>query len=301
MVIDQSVRAQRPSAGSGPMRQLTAFVAGCLAIAVVGAAAYAAGIAVGGVPFLLAIAPALLAAGIAWRAGWLRHLLHGLLVVPADRRWFLVLLLPVVATLLTIVAAIALGDPAEGLLTDLLPGIVIVPLVVLVPALTEELAWRGFALTAAMRITTPLRASLVLAIPWTLMHLPLFMAGGFNEGVELWPMLISIPSLSILLSWVYIRTGGSILMAGLFHAVFNGTVPLMSRVGQDDVLTGGIDPATGWAVRAVVIGGLAVAVVLLGGFRGRRFDQDVNVVLSAGDPGRGGSMTVGQPEPAGRA
>jgi hypothetical protein len=66
-----------------------------------------------------------------------------------------------------------------------------------------------------------------------------------------------IGSYSVLLSWLFIRTGGSVLMTGLFHALLNGTV----------ALTWGLDPAEAWAYRGVVFVAIAVVVVALGGFR----------------------------------
>ena len=66
--------------------------------------------------------------------------------------------------LASVAVAVVLGHSSTGLFDTLTPAALAVPLVVLVPAFAEELAWRGFALPRAMRALSALRASLVLAI-----------------------------------------------------------------------------------------------------------------------------------------
>ena len=89
------------------------------------------------------------------------------------------------------------------------------------------------------------------------MHLVLELPGGINEGVATWATVLSLVSYSVVLTWVFVGTGGSVLVTALVHAGLNGVVPLMR----------GIDADTSWAVRAVLAAGIAVAIVALGGFR----------------------------------
>ncbi len=210
--------------------------------------------------FPLALAPAVIAIGIAGREGHgaVGALLRQLTVLPKRPIWYLTLLLPLAAFLAVLAIAVALGEPVTGLFDGLFPAILIVPLVVLLPALTEELAWRGFALARAVAAMSPLRAALVLGIPWTLIHVGLFLPGQMNAGASYWSMATQIMSLSVVLAWVYLGTGRSVLMAGLVHALFNGMVPL----------TGGIDPELAWTIRGIVWPVMAILIVALGGFRG---------------------------------
>jgi uncharacterized protein len=210
--------------------------------------------------FPLALGPALIALVLAWREGGgaVRRLLRGLKVLPREPVWYGVLLLPVAAFLVVIVIAVILGQPVSGMFDGLFPAIVIVPLVVLVPALAEELAWRGFALPRTMAAMPALRAALVIGVPWTLIHVGLFLPGQMNAGASYWSMASQILSMAVILAWVYLGTGGSILMAGLVHALFNGLVPL----------TAGIDDELAWTIRGVVWPVIAVLIVVLGGFRG---------------------------------
>ena len=109
-------------------------------------------------PFILAFGPLVIALVIAWREGGgaVRTLLHSATIRPADRRWYLVLLIPVLWSLATVGVAVGLGEPAAGLFTSLFPAVLIVPIVVLLPAFAEELAWRGFALPRLMSAMSPL-------------------------------------------------------------------------------------------------------------------------------------------------
>lgn len=233
------------------------FVAICLSLAAV--SALASGPMQSMVPFALALLPAVIALALAWREGHgaVRRLLRTLTIRPQDRRWYLVLLLPVGWALTVLGVAIVLGQPVSGLFDRLTPTALIVPLVVLLPALAEELAWRGYAVPRVTMVTSPLRAALVLGVPWALIHIVLQLPGGMNEGTAILPGVVALLSYSVVLTWVYLGTGGSVLMAALVHTGLNGVVPLMS----------GLDPVLAWDLRAIVAALIAVAIVALGGFR----------------------------------
>ena len=211
--------------------------------------------------FALALPPALIAIGLAWREGdgAVGRLLHQLTMRPSDPRWYLVLLIPVAAFLAVDVVAVVLGEPAAGLFDNVFPSVLIVPLVVIVPAFAEEIGWRGYALPRALTAMSPLRAAIILGIPWAAIHLPLYLPGQMNGGTAVWSLLTQIISYSVILAWIYVGTGGSVLMTGLFHMLLNGLTPL----------TNGLDPFVAWDVRGVVFPVVATLVLVLGGFRGQ--------------------------------
>lgn len=233
------------------------FVGLCLALAAICAVASAAAPAF--IPFALALGPAFIAVGLAWREGHgaVRRLRHSIVARPASRRWYLVIGLPILFMLSTVAVAVALGAPTVGLWDKLTPAALFIPLVVLLPAFAEELGWRGYLLPRAFTVMSPLQASLVLAVPWILMHLVLQLPGGMNEAAAVWPTIVSLIAYSIILTWIYVRTGGSALMTALVHTGLNGFVPLVW----------GLDPNDSWAIRAIVGAAIAVAIVVLGGFR----------------------------------
>jgi membrane protease YdiL (CAAX protease family) len=83
----------------------------------------------------------------------------------------------------------------------------------------EEIGWRGFALPRLQALQSALGASLVLGVIWGLWHAPKFFLAG--QGASALPFflffLISIMAQTILMTWVYNNTGGSLLLAVLFH------------------------------------------------------------------------------------
>jgi len=89
----------------------------------------------------------------------------------------------------------------------------------------EELGWRGFALPRLQARFHPLVASLVLGILWGFWHLPLFWTPGtVQQGMSLPYFMLASIGYSVLYTWVYNGTGGSVLLVCLLHAANNTTV-----------------------------------------------------------------------------
>jgi CAAX protease family protein len=210
-------------------------------------------------PFILALGPTVFAMAFAWREGngALTRLLRTAATRPSRRAWYVVVALPIAWAFATVGVAIVLGEPTAGLFDKVVPAIFIIPLVVLLPAFAEEIAWRGYAVTRLLPAMSPLAAALVIAGPWALMHVFLQLPGQMNAGLEVWPTLLSLVGYSVVLTWVFLGSGGSVLLTALVHAGFNGFVPLM----------GGIDFDLAWAVRALLIAAVAIAIVAAGGLR----------------------------------
>jgi membrane protease YdiL (CAAX protease family) len=233
---------------------ITLGLAALAAVAVIGSGAQPTLLA-----FALALPPALIATALAWREGngAVGRLFRQLTVRPTNPAWYLVLLIPLVAFLAVDVIAVALGEPSAGMFDEVFPAVLIVPLVVLLPAFAEEIGWRGYALPRTLTAMSPLRAAIVLGIPWALIHVPLYWPGQMNGGSSVWSMATQIIAYSVVLTWIYVGTGGSVLMTGLFHALANGLVPL----------TNGLDPYLVWDIRGVVFPVVAILIVAFGGFR----------------------------------
>jgi membrane protease YdiL (CAAX protease family) len=90
--------------------------------------------------------------------------------------------------------------------------------------LGEETGWRGFALPRMQRTRPGTSATFILGILWAFWHLPAFFyRDTFTEmGVLGFPMfLVSIIFASMVFTWLYNSTGGSLLVVILFHAFFN--------------------------------------------------------------------------------
>jgi membrane protease YdiL (CAAX protease family) len=156
--------------------------------------------------------------------GALRKLLGRLLIWRVNPLWYLVVVLGPVALaggmvgLNTLMGgpALSLGMPLLGVLSMLafstVPG----------SALGEEIGWRGYALPRLQAGRSALSASLILGVLWGFWHLPLWLTGAPGRTPVLYAaFVVSVISLSVILTWVYNSTGGSLLMVVLLHATFN--------------------------------------------------------------------------------
>jgi len=101
----------------------------------------------------------------------------------------------------------------------------IVPLFLIIyfmNALPEEYGWRGYALDRLQENGNALGASLILGFIWAIWHLPLFFIEGTTQAaIPLYQFILQTMVLSIFYTWLHNNTTGSILIAGLFHAVSN--------------------------------------------------------------------------------
>jgi membrane protease YdiL (CAAX protease family) len=82
----------------------------------------------------------------------------------------------------------------------------------------EEIGWRGYALPRLEAHRSALQAGTVLGIVWGLWHLPLWLTKGYPLAEEFlgWTLLGLVAD-SVLFTWVYNNTRGSLLLALIFH------------------------------------------------------------------------------------
>ena len=101
---------------------------------------------------------------------------------------------------------------------------VAVLMVLLVPL--EEVGWRGYALPILQRQYSPLASSVILGGIWGLWHLPLAWACvGYQQSSDPWHYMVwflaTIIPVSCLMTWLFNRTGESVLLASLLHISIN--------------------------------------------------------------------------------
>jgi membrane protease YdiL (CAAX protease family) len=121
--------------------------------------------------------------------------------------------------------------------------------------LGEEIGWRGYALPRLAQRLGLAPAGLVLGLVWSLWHLPLFLlsVGGDQFGQSFPTYLLQVTALSVAMAWLMGRTGGSLLLAVLFHSAINQTKDLVPSgvLGADDA----------WALSTSSIAWLTVGVL----------------------------------------
>ena len=88
----------------------------------------------------------------------------------------------------------------------------------------EEIGWRGFALPRLQRHRSALAASMWLSLAWGLWHIPLFF---FSAGLGTMPLIgligwaASIVTGSVVCTWLFNSTRGSIAVVALFHTALD--------------------------------------------------------------------------------
>jgi membrane protease YdiL (CAAX protease family) len=100
-------------------------------------------------------------------------------------------------------------------------------------AMGEELGWRGTALPRMQGRWNPLVSSLILGVLWGLYHLPSFLLSGLPlEEAPLIPFMLGALGLTVLVSWTFNHTRGSLIAVFLYHFAFNFILNLTGIPGD---------------------------------------------------------------------
>lgn len=101
---------------------------------------------------------------------------------------------------------------------------------ILTTSLAEEPGWRDFALPRLQRRWGPLAGTVILGLLWGAWHLPLFLTTWAGPHPTWWGPVVFVASsvpLSLVMTWVFNRTGQSVPMVMLLHAGVNSTFSLL--------------------------------------------------------------------------
>ena len=171
--------------------------------------------------------------------------------------WYAVaLLLPVAisggAALLNVVLGASAPSPAElGAWSGLVPTFFLLLLVPGIGGAWEEPGWRGYALPKLQGGHSALLASLILGVVWAFWHLPLMVIGQIHLSDQVY-----IVAWTVVFTWVFNNTNGSVLIAMLMHNMHNvisgGYFSAMFS-GADWVRQGWLLVALWCAVAAIVV------------------------------------------------
>lgn len=86
----------------------------------------------------------------------------------------------------------------------------------------EEFGWRGFALPCELRKRSPLAAAVILGLVWGFWHLPTFFIPTLSQSKLSFPFfLANSVALSVIMTWLYLRTGGDLVLMILVHLMAN--------------------------------------------------------------------------------
>src|SRR5262245_24134554 len=195
-------------------------------------------------PFL----SALIMTGITEGREGVGRLLRQLVLWRVGLRWYLFALigLPAILVLSVIFLPGALASfPGPAGLTPLPMLALFVYVFFLGGPLGEEPGWRGFALPGLQRRYGPLVGSLILGPIWAFWHLPIFWVPAWNFPptiLNIVMFVIAAIAFTIVMTWVFNNTKGSLFIAVLVHtsfdmalAILNGLfpVPIVNDYGSN--------------------------------------------------------------------
>jgi uncharacterized protein len=205
--------------------------------------------------------------------GAMRQLLDGFSLARTSAKWVVVaLVLPVAMILVAIAISVMAFGAGPPLITIALVEVLAVEFVRILffgGPLGEELGWRGFALPRLQASHSALRASLFLGLIWGLWHIPLYfvpgtgqfetISGGTSATFAIGAFVVWTIGLSILFTWLFNETRGSLIVVILFHTSVNLAAFVPRAVGS-----------TGAASFLYAIVTWIVAIVVVWRFRSER-------------------------------
>jgi membrane protease YdiL (CAAX protease family) len=259
-----------PEASRRPARTLVPFYAAVFAIAWVGWWPMAAA-SLGWLPVGLswwagvgAVSPAIVGLALAYREArgrGVRDVLGRLARWRVGAGWYAVTLLFRAGIGLVAIGLVALVGGAPFRLGETAPTAIIGLTLVLLPwNLAEEIGWSGFAYPRLRAALGPLAVGLVMGGIASVWHLPFWLAGLPTFPLILVLLPLSIVPTGVLAAWLLERTGGSVLIAALYHLATNVTLTTLALVPQDAtgvpvylvytallwMFTGGVVVRSGW-------------------------------------------------------
>lgn len=184
---------------------------------------------------LIAYSPPLVALFVTWlipTAGGLSALLKQMLVWRASIKWYALaligpLVLVLVATFLYVLVGGAKPSQWLALPTAGAIGGLVGPLIA---GSLEELGWRGFAQRLLQKRYNLLWASVIVGVLWATWHSwPIFAPGGAEHAgtLDVLETYVRLIATAVIYGWMYVRTGGSLLLVMLAHAGHNIAIDLL--------------------------------------------------------------------------
>lgn len=126
--------------------------------------------------------------------------------------------------------------------------------------LTEEAGWRGFALPRLEARFNALVSSLILGVIWACWHIPLYF---IEPRTPFFIYIVLVVVITILMTWAYNNTRGSLIIAVIFHFSFNLVSVVLT--GTEGGSLGLLPVNVFYIVGGVMIGVYVILVVAFSG------------------------------------
>jgi membrane protease YdiL (CAAX protease family) len=189
-----------------------------------------------------------------------RDLVRRLFLVKVPARWWWFALSPLLLLIVVLLTEAALGQDRpeahqfatfSGVTSTW--GVLGVAGILLLAGFGEETGWRGYALPRLQQRHSPLVATVIVAALWVGWHAPMFLVvdtyRSFGPAI-LVGWIIALFCGAVVLTWLYNRSGGSIMLVAIWHAAYN--------------LISGTDAATGLLAATSTTLVITLALTLVG-------------------------------------
>ena len=199
----------------------------------------------------------------------LRKLWGGLKKWRVHPLWYLFAIFSNTAMILLAMGLFALFGGSFPSISEKLPQLLPIAVFLTIQAgLGEEIGWRGFATPKLQERFSGLAAIFIVSGVWLVWHIPLFFV---PEGLQanIWDKIGFLPAVafyginliaqSILYTWSYNSTGGSVLMPIFLHGSLNWSAWFLS---MNDIQSIGMIPIVLFLIIEVVV---AIIIVIVSG------------------------------------
>lgn len=177
--------------------------------------------------------------------GELQRLLEGFSPQRVSLQWALVaLVVPLGMIAIAIAVSVGAFGAAVPVITIGVLGMLVVEFVRILflgGPLEEELGWRGFALPRLQEQRSAFSSSVILGAIWGAWHVPLYFVAGTGQqetaasagpAFAITAFVVWTIGLSILFTWLFNETRGSLIVVILFHAAVNLGAFVPAAVGS---------------------------------------------------------------------
>ena len=188
--------------------------------------------------------------------GWpeIKKLLSGFLKWKVGGFWYFAGFFLMIGPLVFTGFYLLLGGEAPGN-PGLTGGLIFITLIstIINGPLSEEAGWRGFALPRLESRFGSLISSLILGIIWACWHIPFYF---IEPRMPFYIFIILVLVITILMTWAYNSTNGSLLITVIFHFSFNFNGAFITGIL-------GLLPMTIFYIGGSVMIGIYVIVVII--------------------------------------
>ena len=150
----------------------------------------------------------------------IKNLFSGFKIWKVNFLWYFAGLILIIAPLIFALFYLLFGGIAPGPAPSYTFAIFLLDLFIALISgpLNEEAGWRGYALPRLQSRFSALTSSIILGILWGFWHLPLYLV---ENRLPFYIFIFLNIVLSIIITWGYNNTNGSLVIAVFFHFCFN--------------------------------------------------------------------------------